>query len=174
MHFIWRPPIIAVTLCNNGLNRIISRDLNFGTPEGLPPVFTTYLRSVEPLREKPRSVLPAPEKSSLPAFPDTSTIAPQVKPFTMPDEYEDLEHALVRPVGRCAGKQPTFPEEAKSAHPFKGGEGAAHKRLEDVVRSAVAKNYKDTRNGLLGEDFSTKFSAYLAQGTLTARQIHAA
>ena len=33
--------------------------------------------------------------------------------------------------------------------------------------------YKDTRNGLLGLDFSTKLSAWLALGCITARQIHA-
>lgn len=32
--------------------------------------------------------------------------------------------------------------------------------------------YKDTRNGLLGEDFSTKLSGYLALGCITARQIN--
>jgi deoxyribodipyrimidine photo-lyase len=32
--------------------------------------------------------------------------------------------------------------------------------------------YKDTRNGLLGEDFSTKLSAWLALGCITARQVH--
>jgi deoxyribodipyrimidine photo-lyase len=32
--------------------------------------------------------------------------------------------------------------------------------------------YKDTRNGLLGTDFSTKLSAWLALGCITARQIH--
>lgn len=33
-------------------------------------------------------------------------------------------------------------------------------------------SYKDTRNGTLGEDFSTKLSAWLALGCITARQIH--
>ncbi|EOD46537.1 putative cryptochrome dash protein [Neofusicoccum parvum UCRNP2] len=33
-------------------------------------------------------------------------------------------------------------------------------------------NYKDTRNGLLGEDYSTKISSWLALGCITARQIH--
>jgi deoxyribodipyrimidine photo-lyase len=33
-------------------------------------------------------------------------------------------------------------------------------------------SYKATRNGMLGLDFSTKLGAYLAQGNLTARQIH--
>ena len=35
-------------------------------------------------------------------------------------------------------------------------------------------SYQETRNGMLGLDFSTKLSAYLAQGHLTARQVHAA
>jgi len=33
-------------------------------------------------------------------------------------------------------------------------------------------SYKNTRNGMLGLDFSTKLSAFLAQGHITARQIH--
>jgi deoxyribodipyrimidine photo-lyase len=32
--------------------------------------------------------------------------------------------------------------------------------------------YKATRNGMLGLDFSTKLSAFLAQGHITARQVH--
>lgn len=32
--------------------------------------------------------------------------------------------------------------------------------------------YKDTRNGLLGTEFSTKLSAWLALGCVTARQVH--
>lgn len=32
--------------------------------------------------------------------------------------------------------------------------------------------YKDTRNGLLGLDFSTKLSAWLALGCISARQVH--
>lgn len=33
-------------------------------------------------------------------------------------------------------------------------------------------DYKDTRNGLLGEDFSTKLSAWLSLGCITSRQVH--
>lgn len=32
--------------------------------------------------------------------------------------------------------------------------------------------YKETRNGMLGKDFSTKLSAWLALGCITARQVH--
>lgn len=40
------------------------------------------------------------------------------------------------------------------------------------MKSGAASAYKDTRNGLLGPDFSTKLSAWLALGCITARQIH--
>jgi deoxyribodipyrimidine photo-lyase len=38
----------------------------------------------------------------------------------------------------------------------------------------AASSYRSTRNGLLGEDFSTKLSTYLTLGNIIARQIHAA
>jgi deoxyribodipyrimidine photo-lyase len=124
------------------------------------------------LREKPRKVLPSPAKSSLPAVPDVINISPQFKPFVIPEQYEELEEALVKPVREFLKNMPLFPSKAVSAHPFKGGEVAGHQRLNDVILHGVATGYKDTRNGLLGVDFSTKLSAYLAQGSLTARQIH--
>jgi deoxyribodipyrimidine photo-lyase len=46
------------------------------------------------------------------------------------------------------------------------------KRLEYLIKSGNASLYKSSRNGLLGVDYSTKLSAYLAQGCITARQIH--
>jgi deoxyribodipyrimidine photo-lyase len=66
-----------------------------------------------------------------------------------------------------------------SAIPFAGGETSALSRLEDYVGHATgsgweggkkAKTYKDTRNGLMGEDFSTKFASFLALGTLSAKE----
>jgi deoxyribodipyrimidine photo-lyase len=149
---------------------IDDRDLNFQNPDELPNVFTNYMKSVEPLREKPRPVLPAP--TTLPSFPEKTDIALQFKPFVIPEDYDELEEALVEPVKGFLKNMPPFPPNAVTAHPFKGGEQQGQERLAYVVREAVALRYKDTRNGLLGNDFSTKFSAYLAQGSLTARQIH--
>ncbi|KKY15794.1 putative cryptochrome dash [Phaeomoniella chlamydospora] len=54
-----------------------------------------------------------------------------------------------------------------------GGSKAANDRLNHIIRSTSASSYKDTRNGLLGDDYSTKISAYLSLGTITARQVHA-
>lgn len=41
-----------------------------------------------------------------------------------------------------------------------------------MIESGSMTAYKDTRNGLLGTDFSTKLSAWLALGSITARQVH--
>lgn len=63
-------------------------------------------------------------------------------------------------------------EEDKNAHPFRGGEDEAWGRLEYLIKSGIASSYKSSRNGLMGIDYSTKLSGYLAQGSITARQIH--
>jgi deoxyribodipyrimidine photo-lyase len=65
-----------------------------------------------------------------------------------------------------------MPSGTGSAHPFRGGSTAGHARLDHLFESASMTQYKDTRNGLLGTDFSTKLSAWLALGCVTARQIH--
>ena len=71
------------------------------------------------------------------------------------------------------------PSHALSAIPFPGGEEAALSRLDDYVGHAgpkgweggsKAKKYKATRNGLIGEAFSTKFSAFFSLGLLSPRE----
>ncbi|OTB03984.1 hypothetical protein M426DRAFT_23301 [Hypoxylon sp. CI-4A] len=151
---------------------IDDRDLKLDSSEALPDVFTTYRKMMEPLREKPRAVLPTPSKDSLPKPVDNSKIPHQDSPFEIPSSFAEFEEALMRPIDRVLSTVPPFPEGAKSAHPFRGGEDSAHHRLDYLIKSGNANLYKDTRNGLLGSDFSTKLSAYLAQGCITARQVH--
>ena len=56
-----------------------------------------------------------------------------------------------------------------------GGETAGLARLHDyAVERHLIGRYDDTRNELLGEAFSSKFSPWLANGSLSARQIWAA
>lgn len=60
-----------------------------------------------------------------------------------------------------------------SAFPFKGGETEALNRLNDYFFNTKKLGfYKKTRNGLLGIDYSSKFSAWLANGSLSARSIY--
>lgn len=65
-----------------------------------------------------------------------------------------------------------MPRNARSSHPFGGGETSGHERIKHLIASGAMTTYKDTRNGMLGADFSTKLSAFLALGCVTARQIH--
>lgn len=60
-----------------------------------------------------------------------------------------------------------------SAFPFFGGESAAWERLEHYFfKNQYLKNYKETRNGLTGTDYSSKFSAWLANGSISAVSIY--
>ncbi len=56
----------------------------------------------------------------------------------------------------------------KSALPFLGGEEQGQERLNDYLfETKNASRYKETRNGLLGKDYSTKFSYWLSVGALS-------
>ena len=60
-----------------------------------------------------------------------------------------------------------------SAFPFKGGSKAGELRMERYFWDTEKLSfYKQTRNGLLGLDYSSKFSAWLANGSISARQIY--
>jgi deoxyribodipyrimidine photo-lyase len=63
--------------------------------------------------------------------------------------------------------------DTRAVLPFEGGEDAALKRLRYYLwdKDLVA-NYKETRNGLIGGDYSTKFSPYLSQGCLSPKMIY--
>ena len=62
----------------------------------------------------------------------------------------------------------------RTAHPFSGGSSAAWDRLDHYLWDTEhITTYKETRNGMLGADFSSKFSAFLALGCISAREIYA-
>merc|ERR1719215_2350503 len=68
-------------------------------------------------------------------------------------------------------------EEAQTADPrgvmhFVGGETAALARVKDYIWDKdLLKNYFNTRNGMIGADYSTKFSPWLANGCISPRYI---
>jgi deoxyribodipyrimidine photo-lyase len=91
----------------------------------------------------------------------------------MPETIEKLSAALINPVrDHGLGIPLDIPKGAITAHPFKGGERAGQERIAYLLVSGGMTAYKDTRNGLVGEDYSTKLSAYLSLGSITSRQIH--
>jgi deoxyribodipyrimidine photo-lyase len=67
----------------------------------------------------------------------------------------------------------SFKLDKNSAFPFRGGETAALKRIENYFfETENLSIYKKTRNGLIGESYSSKLSAWLANGSVSARTIY--
>ncbi|WCL82342.1 DASH family cryptochrome [Saprospira sp. CCB-QB6] len=107
---------------------------------------------------------------------EVEKLTPVREPLPKPQSFVAWSHRL------ALGELPqlsdfgweTPPKDERSVLHFKGGETQGLKRLHYYLweSDAIAK-YKETRNGLLGPDYSSKFSPWLAQGCLSPKQIYA-
>lgn len=67
----------------------------------------------------------------------------------------------------------SFEKDERTVFPWEGGETTAWERLEHYFwETKKLAEYKQTRNGLVGTDYSSKFSAWLAAGCISPRQIY--
>ncbi|MGC1306554.1 MAG: DASH family cryptochrome [Phormidesmis sp.] len=116
----------------------------------LPEVFTQFRKAVEQ-ETQIAPTFATPEK--LPALPDA------VEPGELPTLADfELEERSIDPKGVLA---------------FKGGETEALRRSQHYFWDAdKLKVYKETRNGMLGADYSSKLSAWLANGSLSPRRVY--
>jgi deoxyribodipyrimidine photo-lyase len=86
------------------------------------------------------------------------------------------------PANMESGKVPTLLElgfsnlplqDSRSVLHFKGGETKGASRLHNYFwKTDSLKSYKETRNGLIGADYSSKFSPWLSLGCLSPREIY--
>lgn len=94
-------------------------------------------------------------------------------PIPTPRPSEDvLKNTTMLPTLKDLGFQ-EFTLDTRSAFPFEGGETQALKRIHNYFWET--KNlaiYKKTRNGLVGEAYSSKLSAWLANGCISPRTIY--
>ena len=127
------------------------RDLPFGINK-LPAVFTDFRKEIEK-NATVRPTLPEPERVTLPVGYEVGKIP----------NFTDLGF----------GEEEMIAPDARGVLKFQGGETAGLQRLHDYlwVSDHIA-TYKETRNGMLGADYSSKFSAWLAQGCISPRQIY--
>jgi len=71
------------------------------------------------------------------------------------------------------GVDPGDPDD-RGVLPFAGGESRGRDRLETYVwERDRLREYRETRNGLVGPDFSSKLSPWLNRGCLSPRRVHA-
>ena len=116
----------------------------------IPDVFTNFRKKVE-RDSSVRNCFKAPGAMKFPENMDTGEL-PELSElgFTEPEFFDD-----------------------RSVMKFKGGETEALKRLQDYFwNSNSVKTYKQTRNGLIGADYSSKFSAWIALGCLSPREVY--
>ena len=130
----------------------------------VPDVFTPFRNKVEskcsmraPLRTPPSGSLPLPTSEALAKLPDGFLSLGSLPP----PSAVGLTEADV-----------TMAADPRGVMPFPGGEEAALKRLKHYLwDSDSLSTYFETRNGMLGADYSSKFAPWLAHGCLSPRQV---
>ena len=95
-------------------------------------------------------------------------------PFTAPKQINSPEiPAIELPTLEDLGVSKTTID-SRAVLAFKGGESEAIQRLQHYFYDTQClSTYKETRNGMVGADYSSKFSPWLAMGCISARYIYA-
>ncbi|SHN14808.1 DASH family cryptochrome [Flavobacterium xinjiangense] len=101
----------------------------------------------------------------------STTVRPEFSVQSLSEE-NCIQNETVIPTMETLGFT-DFEIDSRTAFPFRGGENEAMNRLENYFwKSKKLSVYKLTRNGLLGTDFSSKFSPWLANGSISAKTIY--
>jgi len=118
--------------------------------QDIPKVFTQFRKKVEK-QSSVRNPLPAP--------------------VNLPAPFSGIDYGKI-PTLEELGLEEQLPDK-RAVISFSGGEDEAWRRLDHYFfESDKLRNYKFTRNGMLGPDYSSKFSPWLAHGSISARSIY--
>jgi deoxyribodipyrimidine photo-lyase len=143
---LWKQKCLFETYSTSTLYN--ASDLPFPLKD-IPDVFTKFRKRVEKESEI-RAVFDTPKHINSPTI-----------------------SALKIPTFKELGREENSADE-RGVLAFKGGENAALERLNYYLfESHLIKNYKETRNGLVGGNYSSKFSPWLANGCVSPRKIYA-
>jgi deoxyribodipyrimidine photo-lyase len=122
-------------------------DLPFSLRD-IPDVFTKFRKKVEQECQV-RGALNAPSKIN----------SPTIEPLFLPDL---AFFGYTKPL-----------HDPRIAFNFVGGECAANNRVHEYLfKSHAIATYKETRNGLIGANYSSKLSPYLALGCISPKAIY--
>lgn len=125
-------------------------DVPYSNYQQVPEVYTQFRKACEKKSEV-RELLPDLEPKAESSYFGDNTSIPNLTDLGLED----------------------FEADSRSAFPFQGGENQAWKRVNYYFwETKKLQYYKKTRNGLLGKDYSSKLSAWLANGSISARQIY--
>jgi len=81
--------------------------------------------------------------------------------------------ATIPPLPQCSQSpiEPVIGQVLSSVHIVTGGETNASAHLKQYLERRLPDSYKETRNQLIGQDYSSKFSPWLALGCISAKTI---
>ncbi|CAF1148914.1 unnamed protein product, partial [Didymodactylos carnosus] len=134
-----------------GLTLFHPNDLPYTSPKFFPDVYTTFRTMLETKNIRVRKLIDCSQ---------------QLKP--LPDNIEILQVPNLSDFGHSVAEI-----HAKTVFPFSGGETSALNRLQSYVWTKdLVQSYKKTRNSLVNVDHTTKFSAWLSNGSLSPRKIY--
>lgn len=137
----------SLLCCENSL--LLDRDQLPFSVSGMPDVFTAFRWQVDQLAT-------CLQPLAAPAFIPTPHIA-DAGEIPVPEKLFGVAAT----------------SDSRQVLHFEGGEPAGLQRLHDYVWVTDGpRSYFDTRNGLIGQAYSTKCSPWLANGCLSARQIY--
>jgi len=135
-----------------------------GDYSSMPDVFTPFRNKVESRLDVP-APRPAPKQGSLPLAPTGAEAGPC--------GFDALPTLTELGYSEEAAKAAAF-SDPRGVLPFAGGETAARARLQHYLWDSDSLGaYFETRNGMLGADYSSKFAPWLALGCLSAREVKA-
>ena len=124
-----------------------AEDLPFSIKD-IPDIFTSFRKRIEK-ESSVRTIFEKPTNIKSPSLPAIEL--PSLQSLDLKTETIDCRRAIE----------------------FKGGETEAIKRLNFYLHeSHYISTYKETRNGMVGENYSSKFSAWLSLGCLSPREIY--
>ena len=116
--------------------------------QDLPDSFSKFRRRIEARELRAAIPMPIAAPTQLPPLPANANAL-----------FAERKHTLP-------------PIEAPAQVHFEGGSRAAERHVTDYFASRAAHTYKETRNALDDWPSSTKFSPWLADGSLSARRLH--
>lgn len=128
-----------------------------------PQSSTAFMQKTDRVAVRP--TLPTPKPGQLPTLDFTSDVealASEFTPSLMSDfGFNDEEVQAAQMV------------DPRICLDFRGGENVALERLQHYFfGSQCLTEYKSTRNGMIGADYSSKFAPWLANGCLSVRHIY--
>lgn len=125
-------------------------DIPYGNYTEIPKVFTQMRKRLEQHSEV-REPIQKPKRFSDANLVESTSDIPSLDDLGL-DEFE---------------------MDTRTAFPFHGGEDAALERTNHYFwETKKLASYKETRNGLLGADYSSKLSAWLSNGSISARTVY--